>query len=398
MSEIYLSNLLNQGGCLSCIKCKCNVANCSNTSTDKKINDIFKDFVIDPTRNLDVRKSIQESKLDFDGKKPFYTICNFVNKNCINCKSGRVKYVNFNKSRFAVCYGISKFNTITVGVHIDFKLQILNESKNSFKLIPILLDAHERDLNDGSEIEIGQGTDIETTTTTEVKLEAKAKVEPKYRESRENRDNRDNRSKFKNEKVGSLEDSTEISRDFKPTYDNTKADHEIKPDNEIKDNEIKNTEKETKPTVDTTAPSFEDMWPSLGSPVKSVTSTPKTALSSPSPSPSSIQSPISFSKIANEMKIEKEKEDKERELIAMRFREKEMAKDAISSRELNKEILSLREKISKLEREVQKLNYEKENIFKNKSIYEEMFLNKNSINTAVYDTFMSLKEYQYEWK
>ncbi len=384
MSEIYLSNLLNQGGCLSCIKCKCNVANCSNTSTDKKINDIFKDFVIDPTRNLDVRKSIQESKLDFDGKKPFYTICNFVNKNCINCKSGRVKYVNFNNSRYAVCYGISKFNTITVGVHIDFKLQILNENKNSFKLIPILLDAHERDLNGGSEIEIGQGTDIETTI--EVKPEAKAKVESKYKESR---DNRDNRSKIKNEKVESLEDFTEISRDFKPTYDNIKTDHEIKPDNEIKNNE-----KETKPTVDTTAPSFEDMWPSLGSPVKSVTSTPKTALSSPS----SIQSPISFSKIANEMKIEKKKEDRERELIAMQLREKEMTKDTISSRALNKEIISLREKISKLEREVQKLNYEKENIFKNKSIYEEMFLNKNSINTAVYDTFMSLKEYQYEWK
>jgi hypothetical protein len=81
-------------------------------------------FVQNPAFVNGFQKTIDSAKLDFSGKKPFYTTCNYVNGKCRNCIEGRVKYVNFNNNKIALCYPPleSIKHKCTIGIHVDIKL------------------------------------------------------------------------------------------------------------------------------------------------------------------------------------------------------------------------------------------------------------------------------------
>ena len=95
-------------------------------------------FVQNPTYINGIEKSIQNAKLDFNGKKPFYTTCNYANKKCRNCEEGRIKYIDFNNEKIALCYpSLDAIRyKVTVGLHIDIKL-ILKGTKYEVSTIPI---------------------------------------------------------------------------------------------------------------------------------------------------------------------------------------------------------------------------------------------------------------------
>jgi hypothetical protein len=84
-----------------------------------------------------MEKFIQNAKLDFDGKKIFYTVCNYVNKKCKNCEEGRIKYIDHNNQKIAICYPLiqpERFK-VTIGLHIDIKF-ILKGTKYEVSVIP----------------------------------------------------------------------------------------------------------------------------------------------------------------------------------------------------------------------------------------------------------------------
>jgi hypothetical protein len=100
-------------------------------------------YVKNPTYIDGINKSIQEAKLDFNGFVPIYTTCIFshINKECKNCKEGRVKFINFNNKKIMVCYPSleSIKYKIPVGLHIDIKL-IVKGKKFEVSSIPFEVD------------------------------------------------------------------------------------------------------------------------------------------------------------------------------------------------------------------------------------------------------------------
>jgi cell division protein FtsB len=133
--ELYiLSDILFNGGCMRCMNKSCTINEDHGIYFPEKIST----FVQNPTYINGIEKSIQNAKLDFNGKKPFFTTCNYANKKCRNCEEGRIKYINFNNEKIALCYPsleAIRFK-VTVGLHIDIKL-ILKGTKYEVSAIPI---------------------------------------------------------------------------------------------------------------------------------------------------------------------------------------------------------------------------------------------------------------------
>jgi hypothetical protein len=135
--EHILSNILFNGGCMRCINKSCSINEQHGICFPEKLST----FVQNPTYINGVEKAIQNAKLDFNGKKPFFTTCNYTNKRCRNCEEGRIKYVDFNDQKIALCYPsleVIKFK-VTVGLHIDIKL-ILKGTKYEVSAIPINIE------------------------------------------------------------------------------------------------------------------------------------------------------------------------------------------------------------------------------------------------------------------
>ena len=131
--EYYLSSILNNGGCIRCINKSCTNTEKHGTFFPEKLSV----FVQNPTYINGMEKFIQNAKLDFDGKKIFYTVCNYVNKKCKNCEEGRIKYIDHNNQKIAICYPLiqpERFK-ITIGLHIDIKF-ILKGTKYEVSVIP----------------------------------------------------------------------------------------------------------------------------------------------------------------------------------------------------------------------------------------------------------------------
>ena len=133
----FLSDLLKNGCCIRCI-----TKNCQNTTEHgAPFPGRLKNYVQNPTyikNPVDFGKLIEEQKPDFDGKKCFYTVCYYINKKCNNCLEGRVKYIDYDGKKIALCYPSLQPNKfkVTVGVHIDVKL-ILRGHKYEISFIPI---------------------------------------------------------------------------------------------------------------------------------------------------------------------------------------------------------------------------------------------------------------------
>jgi len=133
--ELYiLSDILSNGGCMRCINKSCTMNENHGIYFPQKMST----FVQNPTYITGIEQAIQNAKLDFNGKKPFFTTCNYANKKCRNCEKGRIKYIKFNNEKIALCYPsleAIRFK-VTVGLHIDIKL-ILKGTKYEVSAIPL---------------------------------------------------------------------------------------------------------------------------------------------------------------------------------------------------------------------------------------------------------------------
>lgn len=132
--SFYLLNLLKNNACLRCINKSCKITEEHGINFPEKMST----FVQNPTYISEIGKVIESAKLDFSGKKPFYTICNYVHKKCRNCEDGRIKYVNYEDKQILLCYPFldNIKNKVTVGVHIDIKL-IMKGHKYEVSCIPL---------------------------------------------------------------------------------------------------------------------------------------------------------------------------------------------------------------------------------------------------------------------
>lgn len=132
----FLLDLLKNGSCIRCINksCKINEEHC------KPFPERISTFVQNPTYITGMSKAIENASLDFNGKKPFYTVCNYVNKRCRNCEEGRIKHIIFEDKKIIMCYPILIENKpkVTIGIHINIKL-IMKGYKYEVSFIPIEL-------------------------------------------------------------------------------------------------------------------------------------------------------------------------------------------------------------------------------------------------------------------
>lgn len=139
--EIYfLSDILYDGGCLRCINKTCKI------QTNHGINfpEIMCRFVEKPISINGMDKVFLAANLDFNGKKPKYTICNYINGRCKNCEEERIKYVDYNGKKILLCYP-SLENVkyqLTVGIHADIKL-VLKGPKYDASLIPSVIQQND---------------------------------------------------------------------------------------------------------------------------------------------------------------------------------------------------------------------------------------------------------------
>lgn len=131
----YLSNLLNDGACLRCMNKTCKLKNDHGNFFPEQICN----YVQNPLYIQDMDKVFNNANIDFEGKKPFYTICNYINADCKNCYEGRIKYIPYKDNQnIAICYPIMQNirNKITIGVHADIKLT-LKGKKIETSIIPV---------------------------------------------------------------------------------------------------------------------------------------------------------------------------------------------------------------------------------------------------------------------
>ena len=136
--EVYvLSNLLNNSGCMRCIKAtECRITEKHGCSFHTNLSR----FIQNPTYINGMEQAIKRSKLDFDGKFPFYTVCNYVNGRCRNCEEGRTKNILYNNQQITICYPLLNTirNKVTIGMHIDVKL-IMRGIKYEISALPYVL-------------------------------------------------------------------------------------------------------------------------------------------------------------------------------------------------------------------------------------------------------------------
>lgn len=130
----FLLNMLDNGGCIRCMNKSCNIKEKHGIDFPEKMCT----FVKNPIYINGMNDLMEEANPDFNGKKAFFTICNYVHKKCRNCQEGRIKYINFNDKKIALCHPIlDDIKTkITVGVHIDIKL-IMRGHKYEVSFIPL---------------------------------------------------------------------------------------------------------------------------------------------------------------------------------------------------------------------------------------------------------------------
>lgn len=137
----FLSEILSNGGCMSCINNRCDISEEHGSFFPDKLCT----FVKNPTYIDEIKKSIDLAKLNFDNKKPYFKVCNYVKSNCRNCDEGRITYIKVNNKNVALCYPI--FNkikhTVTIGVHIDIKL-VLKGNKYTVSCLPINMDKYNK--------------------------------------------------------------------------------------------------------------------------------------------------------------------------------------------------------------------------------------------------------------
>ena len=130
--SFYLLNSLKDNACIYCINKSCKIAEKHSIDFPYMISK----FVQNPTYIPEIKKVIDLAQLDFNGKKIFYSVCNFVHKKCRNCDDGRIKYINFGDKQIILCYPIlnDAKNSIKIGLHIDIKLVVKGKKHEAFAI------------------------------------------------------------------------------------------------------------------------------------------------------------------------------------------------------------------------------------------------------------------------
>ena len=130
----FLSELLSNGACMRCMNKSCKITEQHGIFYPDKIST----FILNPSYITGVQKCIDNENLDFNGKKPFYTTCNYAFGKCRNCEEGRFKYITINEQQVAICFPVvdSVRFKITIGVHIDIKL-VMKGKHFDASLLPI---------------------------------------------------------------------------------------------------------------------------------------------------------------------------------------------------------------------------------------------------------------------
>ena len=132
----YLSQLIHNGACTKCLANNCNYTESHGIPFPEKI----KVFVRNPLFIPEIKEEIEKAKLDFGDLKPIYTTCNFthIEKNCNNCRDGRIKIIKFKDSEILLCHSSleAAINKITVGIHFDIKL-VMKGKNYTVSAIPV---------------------------------------------------------------------------------------------------------------------------------------------------------------------------------------------------------------------------------------------------------------------
>ena len=130
----FLSNLLYEGACIRCMNKSCKINQDHGIPYPEKMGV----FVQNPSYILGMDKIFNQANIYFNGKKPSYTICNYINGNCRNCQEGRIKYIKYNDENIALCYPILENipNKVKIGVHADIKLVMKGKDFDS-SIIPV---------------------------------------------------------------------------------------------------------------------------------------------------------------------------------------------------------------------------------------------------------------------
>lgn len=130
----FLSNLLSEGACLRCMNKSCKINKDHGIPYPEKIGV----FVQNPSYISGMDKVFNEATIYFNEKKPFFTICNYINGNCRNCQEGRIKFIKYNDENIALCYPILENfkNKVRIGVHADIKL-IMKGNKFYSSIVPV---------------------------------------------------------------------------------------------------------------------------------------------------------------------------------------------------------------------------------------------------------------------
>lgn len=138
----YLSDLIFNGGCIRCINKTCKI----KEQHGIPFPEVICNFIKCPSYINGIKKSIDDAKLDFNDKKPFFTTCNYAFGVCKNCNEGRIKCIEFNNLKIALCYPNleSILHKVTVGMHIDVKL-ILKGKKYEVYAHPVEINFIDED-------------------------------------------------------------------------------------------------------------------------------------------------------------------------------------------------------------------------------------------------------------
>ena len=231
----FLSNLLDDGTCLSCMKGYCKI----NEPHGKPFPNRFCTFVQNPLYIETINELIKKEDLNFSDKKTYFSICKDINRNCKNCEEGRVKYIPVNGKYIFLCFPVidNTKSKITVGIHTDLKL-VMKGNNYDISIIPIDIifedDYYEDNYYEDNSLENNWPDLVKNNTKKEdlVKKLDFTKIKGLFK----NNDVKDNDVKVNDVKVNDVKVNDVKVNDVK--VNDVKV-NDVKV-NEIKDNEINN--------------------------------------------------------------------------------------------------------------------------------------------------------------
>lgn len=133
--EYLLSNILSNGGCIRCMNKTCKIEEQHGIF----FPDILSKFVLHPNYIKGVQNALENIKLDFEGKKKYYTICNYFMHSCNNCKENRTDFFTYNDKKIMFCFPVlnKSKNKVIIGIHADIEIKKIN-NQYDIDLIPFL--------------------------------------------------------------------------------------------------------------------------------------------------------------------------------------------------------------------------------------------------------------------